>query len=282
MKDNNNMHYSNQYSNPQFNPYNQSAQYGGVDSYKPIENNDQWKTANIPKEDIEMGNGPLLSTNLQIRLGFIRKVYCILSMQLLLTTFMCMLSIGVKSFAIFQMTNIGLMLVALIFSIVLVIALTCFPSIARTVPTNYILLTLFTLCEGYLVSFVCALTSPKIVLMAVCMTCAVTISLTVYACTTKTDFTVYNGLLFVASCVLMLFGLFLMFTENKMLHIIYCCLGVLIYSIYLIFDTQLIIGNKENELSIDDYIYGALMLYLDIINLFLYILRILKSTSNDD
>ena len=60
-----------------------------------------------------------------------------------------------------------------------------------------------------------------------------------------------------------------------------CCFGVLLYSIYLIYDTQLIIGNKENRLDYDDYILGALMLYLDIINLFIYLLQILKEFNKD-
>ena len=36
-------------------------------------------------------------------------------------------------------------------------------------------------------------------------------------------------------------------------------------------------GGKRLELSLDDYILGSIMLYLDIINIFLYILAILSS-----
>jgi FtsH-binding integral membrane protein len=38
-----------------------------------------------------------------------------------------------------------------------------------------------------------------------------------------------------------------------------------IYSLYLIIDTQLILGGKKKELSLDNYILGATMLYVDII-----------------
>lgn len=41
---------------------------------------------------------------------------------------------------------------------------------------------------------------------------------------------------------------------------------------YLAFDTQHIIGGRELELSAEEYIFGALQLYLDVVNLFLIIL----------
>ncbi len=35
-------------------------------------------------------------------------------------------------------------------------AIYCYPSNAKKVPTNYILLLVFTLCESYIVSFACS------------------------------------------------------------------------------------------------------------------------------
>ena len=57
----------------------------------------------------------------------------------------------------------------------------------------------------------------------------------------------------------------------------YCGIGVLIYSIYLVMDTQLIMGGKRYAIEIDDYILGALILYTDIIMIFLYILKMLSN-----
>jgi FtsH-binding integral membrane protein len=48
-----------------------------------------------------------------------------------------------------------------------------------------------------------------------------------------------------------------------------------VYSVYLIIDTQLIFGGKNVELTLDNYILGAALLYIDIIQLFLQILKIL-------
>ena len=243
------------YSNPKYADYKSTDVESGTELYK---------------EDFD----------LHLRLGFIRKVYGILSLQLFLTFLMCALSMT-TAFGTFQKQNPAIMFLAMIVSIVVMIMIMCFPNYGKQVPTNYILLTVFTVAEGYLVSTLCGLTNPKLVLMAASMTCFITIALTFYACTTKTDFTVCNSLLFIGSCIMLLFGIFVFFTQSKIMHIAMCCFGVFLYSIYLVYDTQLIIGNKENRLDYDDYILGALMLYLDIINLFIYLLQILKEFNRD-
>lgn len=43
---------------------------------------------------------------------------------------------------------------------------------------------------------------------------------------------------------------------------------------FLAVDTQLLLGNKQLALSPEEYVFAALNLYTDIINIFLYILAI--------
>lgn len=217
--------------------------------------------------------------NQKVRIGFIRKVYGILLVQLTFTFLLTLISVASPSFSQFQISSPGFFWLAIIGSIVFTILIFCFRKLARTVPINYILLSGFTLCEAYLVSFVCGISDPKLVLMAAAMTCGIVLSLTLYAWTTKTDFTVMGSMIFVLSCIMLLFGIFVLFTQNRVINIIYSCLGVFAFSIYLVYDTQLIVGNHQNKLEIDDYILGSIMLYLDIINLFLHILNLLKQAS---
>ena len=50
---------------------------------------------------------------------------------------------------------------------------------------------------------------------------------------------------------------------------------------YLVFDTQLMLGGKHRyALSPEEYIFASLNLYLDIINMFLFILTIIGSARN--
>lgn len=48
-----------------------------------------------------------------------------------------------------------------------------------------------------------------------------------------------------------------------------------IYSLYLVIDTQLVISREGTGLTLDNYVLGAVLLYLDIIRLFIQILKVL-------
>lgn len=56
--------------------------------------------------------------------------------------------------------------------------------------------------------------------------------------------------------------------------VIACALGI-VYTIYLLVDTQMILGGKNKSLSLDNYALGAIIIYADIVNLFLQILKVL-------
>ena len=157
----------------------------------------------------------------------------------------------------------------------------CSPKQLQIVPRNYIILLIFTLCEGYIVSVICAMSNPRLVFMAALMTLAMTVALTLYAFTTKTDFTVCGGMFFIIGAAFFMFSLFAMFTKNNLLHIILSALGCILYGIYIIYDTQLIMGGKSQEISYDDYILGALLLYTDIIGLFLQLLELLQRLNKE-
>jgi FtsH-binding integral membrane protein len=58
-------------------------------------------------------------------------------------------------------------------------------------------------------------------------------------------------------------------------------LFALVYSLYIIVDTQLILGGKNKELSLDDYVLGSVILYTDIISLFLKLLQILGKKKDE-
>lgn len=54
-----------------------------------------------------------------------------------------------------------------------------------------------------------------------------------------------------------------------------------VYSVYLLIDTQTVLGGKHRELKMDDYILGAIIIYVDIISLFLKLLRLLGKKKNE-
>lgn len=112
--------------------------------------------------------------------------------------------------------------------------------------------------------------------MAVGITAVVCFSLTIFAFQTKWDFTVMGGVLFVAVIILMLLGIIAIFFPGKTMKMVYASLGALVFCVYLIYDTQLMMGGKHRySISPEEYIFAALSLYLDIVNIFMYILTII-------
>jgi len=113
------------------------------------------------------------------------------------------------------------------------------------------------------------------------MTVALTMALTTYAWFTKNDFTALCGPfvcwgLMLILCISMFMSLLSMFifTFTETWYPFAAGFGVIIYGLFLLIDTQLVAGGGRYELSIDDYIVGALILYLDIVMIFLELLRL--------
>lgn len=215
-----------------------------------------------------------------VRLGFIRKVYGILSVQLLITLgFVCAFSLsdGARKWT---RQNQWLFWVAFGTTLVTIIMLTCCENFRRKTPHNYVALMVFTFAESFMVGVISSMYYYKIVLTAVLITAVICLALTIFAFQTKIDFTVYNGLLFVLLIVLMLFGLIASFWRDGIVHLIYACLGALLFSAYLVVDTQMIVGGTHKfQISSEEYVFAALTLYLDVINVFLYILQLVSAAN---
>lgn len=70
----------------------------------------------------------------------------------------------------------------------------------------------------------------------------------------------------------------LMFFRIPWLQTVYAAVGALIFSIYLVIDTQMIVGGSHRQqFSPEEYIFGAITLYTDIINIFMFILQLVGS-----
>lgn len=217
-----------------------------------------------------------------IRAAFIRKVYAILLCQLIVTIgFICFFLFW-EDAKLYAMKHPGLFYAALAVTFVTMIAMACFENARRKFPTNVILLSVFTLCEGYLLGAAASVYDADAVLMAAGITAVVCLAITIFAFQTKYDFTMMGGFLFVALIVLLVFGFLTIFFHNRIVHLIYASLGALLFALYLVYDTQIMMGGgKQYSISPEEYIFAALNLYLDIINMFLYILQLISAARGD-
>ncbi|OIT28180.1 PREDICTED: BI1-like protein [Nicotiana attenuata] len=244
-----------------------------------------WQTWNTPyrKDDVEVGARPLYPTMLEspeLRWAFIRKVYSILSIQLLLTIAVASVVVTVHPIAhFFVSTGAGLALY-IVLIITPFIALCPLYYYHQKHPVNFLLLGLFTIALAFAVGLTCAFTSGKVILESVILTTAVVLSLTVYtfwAAKRGHDFNFLGPFLFGALIVLMLFAFIqLLFPLGRISVMIYGCLASILFCGYIVYDTD----NLIKRYTYDEYIWAAVALYLDVINLFLSILTIFRASES--
>uniref|UniRef100_A0AAQ4QZV0 Protein lifeguard 2 n=1 Tax=Gasterosteus aculeatus aculeatus TaxID=481459 RepID=A0AAQ4QZV0_GASAC len=209
-----------------------------------------------------------------IRRTFIRKVYSILMVQLLVT---------VAIVALFTFWTLLIFIIIFSFSASLVffatyIALSCCGELRRQFPWNIILLVLFTLSMASMMGFVSSFYNTKSVVLCLGITAVVCLSVTIFSFQSKIDVTSCQGVLF-SLCVVMLlcsitFSIVVPFGYVPWLHATYAVLGAIMFTLFLAFDTQLLLGNKRYSLSPEEYVFATLSLYLDIIYLFSFLLQI--------
>jgi FtsH-binding integral membrane protein len=217
----------------------------------------------------------------KIRHAFIKKVYGLVTFQLACTASFIALIKYVGPVTTFFVSNAWLLWVFLLGTFIIMLTLACCESVARSHPINLILLLAFTLMESVLVGCITIQYKTDTLFIAIGITAVVVIGLTLFAFQTKIDFTGMGTYLFVFGLVLFAFGLVSIILRSHIMNILYAALGAGLFSMYLVFDTQLMIGGKHKySISPEDYIFAALNIYVDIINLFLLILRLVSASKD--
>ncbi|XP_064463788.1 protein lifeguard 1-like [Ornithodoros turicata] len=218
-----------------------------------------------------------------VRLGFIRKVYCILSLQLLMVTLIVSMCVFVPEARQAAQKYFFLFLLCGLVSLAILLVLTCCPGLSRSFPTNMILLTVFTFFDGIFLAGACAHYKVDEVVLAAGATTLIFFALTIFAFQTKIDFTVCHTAMFAVLIILFVVGITVVIFPTRTMKIIYNGFGALVFSVYIIIDTQSIAGgNRAEILSPEDYVAGAIMLYTDITTLFLNLLDLLSALNDNN
>jgi len=215
-----------------------------------------------------------------VKAGFISRVYGILSVQLFLTVASSAFFMFHEPTRAFVLANHGMLLTASILPFGFLLGLQCYKD---SHPTNMLLLGGFTVSMSYMTGVVCAAYYQQglglVVLQALVLTAAVFISLTTYAHISKKDFSFLGAGLFAGLWILIIWSLLNWFFDFGVGgRMVFSLVGALIFVGYILYDTSMII----HHLGPDDAIVAAISLYLDLINLFLYLLEFLRMIQGGD
>jgi FtsH-binding integral membrane protein len=146
----------------------------------------------------------------------------------------------------------------------------------RSYPLNLLLLALFTTCSGLtlgpVLTYYVVHGMGNLIPVAAGTTAVTFGALSTYVHVSKKDFSFLGGFLFIALIGMILVGLAGMLFRLPINETLYGGIGVVVFSGFILFDTSNILRRYQD----DQYVAAALGLYLDIINLFLSLLRLMS------
>lgn len=230
--------------------------------------------------DLEVGTlyPGLSSGENELRWGFVRKVYGILAAQIILTT---VVSATTVLYAPVNNLLAGSPSLTFVLAFLPLLLMCPLYHYQQKHPLNFVFLGLFTVSLSLSVGVACANTKGRIVLEALILTSGVVLSLTGYtfwASRKGKDFSYLGPALFAGLMVLLLTSFIQVFFPIGPTSVaIFGGLGALVFSAFLVYDTD----NLIKRYTYDEYIWASVVLYLDVLNLFLSILNLLRGMQSD-
>jgi FtsH-binding integral membrane protein len=154
-------------------------------------------------------------------------------------------------------------------------ALMCFSDIFYHHIWKYIMYLFLTFGISWNLGLTTMYLPNKILLSSIFITTGTSLGLTTYSLVTEIDFTKYIEYYFVFFLTLILMSIVSIFINSSILHICLAGGGSLLFSFLIITDIQMIVAQKHirNKFSLNDSIFAAMNLYLDVINLFMYLIN---------
>ncbi|GLC38303.1 hypothetical protein PLESTB_001750500 [Pleodorina starrii] len=232
--------------------------------------------------DVEKGANFNAFAERTIRQGFVRKVFGLLAAQLALTTAIAGSFVFFPAVKAFLAVNPWVLALSLFASFGIVLAFTFSSTARQSHPLNLVLLFAFTAAEGVLVGAASAHARTDAVVLAFGLTAGITAAMAIWALTTKHDITTSGAALYSCLLGLVFAGLVGFFVRTTAFNIAVSGVGAVLFSIYIAYDVQCLLGGDHKyAVSPDEYVMGAIAIYLDIINLFMHILRLLSSSDRN-
>ena len=168
---------------------------------------------------------------------FIKLVYLVFTIMILFTLIFVVIVMQTPEINRFQWKYWPVLIVAIVLIITIEIMLFCCISVSRSSPLNVILLIVFVIAFAYLIGFVCYFYTPELILIALVITIAGFLGMTIYAFVTPYDITIWGSVLFGVSIAFLVLVIVGIIVRCKVLTLIICFIGVTLGLIYVAYDT---------------------------------------------
>jgi modulator of FtsH protease len=204
------------------------------------------------------------------RMGFIRKVYALFFAATLFAIGGVAVGLSFPPLLRFAFQHPWVMLFAMLGGVMGAQA------VRHVRGLNLLALFGFTTLTGVVISpLIAAVLSfnPGSILAAGVLTVGIFGGLTIYVFVSKKDFSFMRGMVWTGLIVVILAGVLNIFLASSALGFAVAAATLLLFSGFVLYDTSNII----RRYPVNEYVAGALSLYLDAFNIFLALLRILNS-----
>lgn len=220
-----------------------------------------------------MGAAPPITAaevSLEERVAFIRKVYALFFAGILFAVGGVWLGFTFPPLMITAAEHPWIML------FVMIGAVMATQAVRHTPGVNLVALFGFTTLTGVIISpllYVISRSNPASIFQAGVLTVGIFGGLTAYVFLSNKDFSFLRGMVTVGLIVVVLAGLLnVLFVGSLGLGFALACATLLLFAGFVLYDTSNIIRRYPTN----EYVGGALALYLDALNIFLALLRILN------
>ncbi|CAI5452664.1 unnamed protein product [Caenorhabditis angaria] len=213
-----------------------------------------------------------------IRAAFVKKVFSLVFIMLTVVTAVTAIPWLHPPTMKAVRYNMGIYFGGYAVFLITYLSLMCCEGTRRKFPLNLVVTAIFTLSTSVMTMVLCAHHNLDSILMAlgICVIC--TLGIIVFASQTKFDITAHIGYIAIASfCFLglaMVAVICSLFFQIKFIMLLYAFFGSLLMMVYLMFDIQMLMGGRKYELSPEDYIFAAVQIFMDIVQMFWYLLSL--------
>lgn len=204
------------------------------------------------------------------RMSFVRKVYALFFAASFFAIGGVLLGLSIRPLLVFAAEHPFIMLFVMLGGVMGAQA------VRHVRGVNLLALFGFTTLTGIVISpliAVVAMSNPGSILAAGVLTVAIFGGLTAYVFVSKKDFSFMRGMVTVGLIVVVVAAILNLFIASSAFSFAISAAALLLFSGFVLYDTSNII----RRYPVNEYVAGALSLYLDAFNIFLALLRILNA-----
>ncbi|OMJ85912.1 hypothetical protein SteCoe_12688 [Stentor coeruleus] len=220
-------------------------------------------------------NSERMTTDLNNRYTFIRNVFlllCFQSVTSIVFAVIALLNNKIENFI--KDTNMLIIIASSTLGLIGLLMLVL-KRIFKFSILKWIIFAIFILAKSILAAYALVVTLSYDLIILDTTYCGVCLSLAIYSIFSKIFFENKAALLIALLSCTIIFVVSLAITQEYYIRMIYIYFGILIFSIFTVYDIQLIAGGRISEFTYDDFVPTSLIVFIEIIAILFYIAKLL-------